>query len=97
MKEIILAIAISHGADTASTLHATRYGGVEANPLIVSTQPVPFIAQMTLASIGEIYLLNKLKQKKPKLAKILTYISFSVSSGASINNMRVAAEMKRRH
>lgn len=89
MKAILLALALSQGADIGTSVTAFHYGATELNPLIISTKPAPFLAQTTGFVIGEIYFLNKLSKHHPKLARTLGYVQIGGSSAAAIHNAQV--------
>ena len=95
MKELLLAVALAHGADTATSLYAFSKGATEANPIIVSTQPVPFTLQMAGGAALEIYALQKLAPKHPKWAKALAWISIGVRGSVSAHNVQVGRRQSR--
>lgn len=95
MKEFLIVVALAHGADMGTSLAAFHRGAGEANPLVVSTQPAPFVAQGVAVVVGESYLLNKLSKKHPKLARGLALVSISGSSAAAIHNMQIYNQLGR--
>ena len=96
MKELLLAVALAHGADTATSLYSFHHGGVEANPLILSTRPVPFTLQMAGGAALEIAALRKLSRSKPKLAMALAMTSIALRGTVAAHNIHVGRREARR-
>ena len=86
MKTFLLLVMLGNGADVTTSLVAFDAGAYEANPLVLSEKPAPFIAQAVIVTVAETWALNKLSKKHPKLAKGIAYALVGVSIGASINN-----------
>lgn len=95
MKELLLIVALGHGADMTTSLMSFHRGAYEVNPLVLSERPVPFLIEGTATAAVEIWALNKLSKKHPKLAKTLSYIQIGGSSAAAVNNMQVYRRLGR--
>ena len=79
-------LIVSLGTDVITSLISLDGGAHEANPLVVSTHPAPFIAQAVAWGAAEMWILNKVSKRHPKLAKTLAYVQIGGSIGATIQN-----------
>lgn len=86
MKELLLVMLLSNGADLVTSQMAFHRGAYEANPLVVSEKPVPFLVQGISFSVAEYFFLKRLSKKHPKWAKTLAMIQIGGSTAASVNN-----------
>lgn len=86
MKTLLVLMALAQGADIGTSIGAFHLGAREQNPLIISTQPAPFIAQTVAMDAAKMLLLQKLSHAHPKLAKGLSYLQIGASSAAATNN-----------
>lgn len=89
MKELFLAIAISHGADVGSSVYAFKGGALEANPLVPSTKTAPFALSAAAVTVGELSLLHHWEKKHPKVVRTLAFIDIGVRSYITIHNIRI--------
>ncbi len=84
------------GADVITSLISLNGGAHEANPLVLSTQPAPFIAQAMAWGAAEMWILNKVSKRHPRLATTLAYVQIGGSIGASIQNGLVIRRQRMR-
>jgi hypothetical protein len=84
------------GTDVITSLVSLEGGANEANPFVLSTHPAPFIAQAVAWGAAEMWILNKLSKRHPRLAKTLAYIQIGGSIGASIQNGLVIRRQRMR-
>jgi len=90
MKTLLLVMAIGRGVDVGTSLVAFHHDGSERNPLVVSSQPVAFVTQMAMETVGQAYLIHQLnRHNHPKLAKAIALVQIGASSGATIGNAMV--------
>lgn len=87
MKEILLALAIAHGADGASTYAVLSKGGIERNPIIISDRPVAVVVQLASGAVLENILLRKLAYRHSKWARTLAVLSFVTTSTVTMQNL----------
>ena len=87
MKPFILFLILGQGYDTATSLKAFSIGMREQNPFIISTQPAPFITQVSLVTVGEVLIAKKLEKNHPKLAKVLASIQIGGSGFFATRNI----------
>lgn len=95
-KALIVSLWLTNAADTASSLVAFKGGAHEMNPFIISEQPAPFIAQVAIATAAETWIASKLHTKRPKLTKVLLSVAIAGGTAATINNINVIREQRRR-
>jgi hypothetical protein len=84
------------GADVLTSLISLNGGAHEANPLVLSTHPAPFIAQAVAWGAAEMWILNRVSKRHPRLAKTLAYVQIGGSLGASIQNSLVIRRQRMR-
>ena len=88
MKALLLMMALGRGADVATSLTAFHHGAIERNPMIASSRPLPFIAQMTAETVGQAYLIHALDTHgHPRWAKAIAFVQIGASSGATFGNV----------
>lgn len=86
MKPLLIVLMLGRAADATTSLAAFHYGAIERNPLVISTQPAPFVAQTVLETAGEVWVLRKIAGKHPKWAKTLAVAQIAASfTVASLN------------
>lgn len=95
MKELLIALAIAHGADVTTTLQARAAGGVEGHPLL-RLPPPAFVAVSAGVTTAQLVALAKLEKSKPRLARTLGLVSLGVECAAVGNNIRVRIDIKAR-
>lgn len=88
MKTLLVLLCLGNAADTATSLVAFSRGYGELNPLVVSTQPAPFIAEAAAATALEVWALHRIARHHPRLARGLALVQIGASTGVSINNAR---------
>ena len=79
-------LMLTLGTDVITSLVSLEGGAREANPFVLSTHPAPFIAQAVAWGAAEMWILNKVSKRHPRLAKTLAYVQIGGSIGASIQN-----------
>lgn len=87
MKPILLTLALLHGGDLATTQVVLSQGGVERNPL-VPQQRAGNLLVGSAASVADLWVLSKLNQKHPKLAKTIGIVAIGVEGWAVQHNAR---------
>lgn len=97
MKVLLFTFLFAKGADTSTSLVAFNHGAIEANPLILSSRPAPFVAQMAIGAAGELWLIRKLNHAgHPKWARVIGWSMTGASIAASAKNLRVIQQANRR-
>ena len=87
MNPLILTLAILHSGDAITTGTALSRGGVERNPVLPQS-PSWNMALQASETAGELYLLKRLNQRHPKIAKGLAVAAIGVEGFAVIHNIR---------
>jgi hypothetical protein len=87
-------LAAAYAADSASSLYAFHYGAGEANPLVLSTKPFPFLVQNISHYSLERWALKRLAKNHPKLARVSAWASVSVRAAVVVNNVWVARRQR---
>ena len=90
MKTLLVLAMLSHGADAGTSLWAFHRGATEANPIIFSTQPALFSAEMVGGATLEWWALKKLETSHPRLAKTFAVVSIGVRGSVAVHNVQVA-------
>jgi hypothetical protein len=94
LKALLISLTISSGADTASSVYAFKAGAVERNLFIVSTRTAPFVTEVALATAGEVWLLHRIGESHPKLAKTLAIVGIAAGALATAKNIKVGRELR---
>jgi len=89
LKALLLSLALSNGLDAGTSIAAFRRGAVELNPLVISRPTSAFVAQVSAATAGELWLASKLNAKHPRLTRTLLAIGIGAGVAVSVNNIRV--------
>src|ERR1043166_7856559 len=89
MKPLIIALILGHSADATTSLVAFQKGLREVNPLVISTKPAPFIAEISAVAVGESWWLTHLSKKHPRVAKGLALAQIGGSALVSIHNAKL--------
>jgi hypothetical protein len=97
VKPFIIALILGQGTDVTTSLVGFSQGFRERNPLIISTRPAPFIGQVAIVTVGEVWLAKKIAKKHPKLAKALCSIQIGSSAVAAITNIRTIRKHNAKH
>lgn len=87
MKPILLTLSLLHGGDLATTQVVLSQGGVERNPF-VPQQRAGNLLVGSAASVADIYLLHKISEKHPKVAKTIGLIAIGAETWAVAHNAR---------
>lgn len=95
MKPLLIVLALGRMADMSTSLVGFQAGAYEANPLVVSSRPVPFVSQVMLETAGETWMLSRLAEHHPKWAKGLALIQIGASATVSVMNARTIAQQHR--
>lgn len=84
------ALIVGNVLDIASTEYALSQGAREANPVMAFSTPSRLLLK-SVGTISSVYLIQKLGQRKPKLAKVLGYTiggSLSLIAAHNIHQVR---------
>lgn len=85
---LLLALALSHGADVATTLTCPQ-PCQEQNALVADPfrHRALFLTEVAATTAGEVYVLNKLHRKHPRVAMTILIASLSLEGLAVGNNL----------
>lgn len=86
MKPALWAMGIGDGLDAASTIMGLHKGLQEGNPEYGSHPSIGRVLATKGADIGIGYLLNKLHDTHPNLARALAYASGTADTAAALHN-----------
>jgi hypothetical protein len=94
MKELLLALVVAHGADSATTLMNLHGGNAEGNPLLPG-RPVPNVVVCAALTAAQVEALRVLAPRKPRLARTIAIVALSVEAAAVGWNARAYRELGR--
>jgi hypothetical protein len=94
MKELLVALVLAHGADSASTLAALRAGAREANPLLSQRAVVNTLERSAIVA-AQLVGLTRLARHKPRLARRLALVAIGLESGLAGYNVSVTIAARR--
>ena len=88
MKTLTLLVILGRCADAGSSLAAFNAGATERNPLVLSTQPAAFSAQLAAETAVDVLILRRLSVHHPKLARVVGWSLVSASAAVTASNLR---------
>lgn len=92
MKEILVALAILHGADSATTCMAFSRGAIEGNPFLPQGCVANTVVKGAVAT-GSLVLLHRLAQTHPRFARTLGMVSIGVESYTVGSNIKLTIRL----
>lgn len=88
LRALLITLVLSHGTDVGTSLAVFHAGGVEVNPLVLSSKPAPFVLQASLLTTGEIIVLRRVSRRHRRWAIALSLIDITASVAASVHNIQ---------
>ena len=99
LKLLLTTEAGLHGADMVTTVYDLRLGRNvrDGNPLLapLSGRPAALVAVSSAANVLQVYTINKVSRRHPKLAVAWSLILIGTEAIAVTNNLRIAGRLRR--
>lgn len=95
LKALFVTLAILHGADAATTCMALARGAREANPVLPQSCAANATTK-TVIAVGTMWLLAKIDDTHPTLARITGTVQIGVESYAVGHNVRLLVTLSGR-